>query len=127
LCKATSLGLRCTFFTRDWPSQFLARNLHPNPKGEFNKTLQQVIDAQTDPWGDQSFGCRDQARRFAGDDEARDGASGGKRTRPPGQGHHAEGEFQAATRLRDAARIIHGYPNAMQMRFLLSAWSFLEI
>lgn len=31
---------------------------------------------------------------------------------------HAEGEFQAAARLRDAAQIIEEYPAAMQMRFL---------
>jgi regulator of protease activity HflC (stomatin/prohibitin superfamily) len=31
---------------------------------------------------------------------------------------HAEGEFQAAARLRDAAEIIEEYPAAMQMRFL---------
>jgi hypothetical protein len=31
---------------------------------------------------------------------------------------HAEGEFQAATRLRDAAELIHDHPMAMQMRFL---------
>ena len=31
---------------------------------------------------------------------------------------HAEGEFQAAGRLRDAAEVIEGHPMAMQMRFL---------
>ena len=31
---------------------------------------------------------------------------------------HAEGEFQASTRLRDAAAIIEEHPIAMQMRFL---------
>jgi regulator of protease activity HflC (stomatin/prohibitin superfamily) len=31
---------------------------------------------------------------------------------------HAEGEFQSATRLRDAAEIIKDHPMAMQMRFL---------
>ena len=31
---------------------------------------------------------------------------------------HAEGEFQASTRLRDAAQVIEEHPMAMQMRFL---------
>jgi regulator of protease activity HflC (stomatin/prohibitin superfamily) len=31
---------------------------------------------------------------------------------------HAEGEFQASGRLRDAAQTIEGHPMAMQMRFL---------
>ena len=31
---------------------------------------------------------------------------------------HAEGEFQAAERLRDAAETIKAHPNAMLMRFL---------
>jgi len=31
---------------------------------------------------------------------------------------HAEGEFQASARLRDAARTIEEHPMAMQMRFL---------
>ena len=31
---------------------------------------------------------------------------------------HAEGEFQAATKLRDAASMIEQHPMAMQMRFL---------
>jgi hypothetical protein len=31
---------------------------------------------------------------------------------------HAEGEFQASGRLRDAAETIEGHPMAMQMRFL---------
>jgi regulator of protease activity HflC (stomatin/prohibitin superfamily) len=31
---------------------------------------------------------------------------------------HAEGEFQAAARLRDAAMLVEEHPAAMQMRFL---------
>ena len=31
---------------------------------------------------------------------------------------HAEGEFQASAKLRDAAMTIEGHPMAMQMRFL---------
>jgi regulator of protease activity HflC (stomatin/prohibitin superfamily) len=31
---------------------------------------------------------------------------------------HAEGEFQAASKLRDAAETFEGHPMAMQMRFL---------
>jgi regulator of protease activity HflC (stomatin/prohibitin superfamily) len=31
---------------------------------------------------------------------------------------HAEGEFQAAQRLADAARVIHAEPAALQLRYL---------
>ncbi len=31
---------------------------------------------------------------------------------------HAEGEFQASTKLRDAAEVISAFPEALQLRFL---------
>jgi regulator of protease activity HflC (stomatin/prohibitin superfamily) len=83
-----------------------------------NKTLQQVIDAQTDPWGIKVSAVeikhvdlpetmkRAMARQAESERERR------------AKVIHAEGEFQASSRLRDAARTIQGYPTAMQMRFL---------
>ena len=50
--------------------------------------------------------------------EAVHGPSGGGRTRPAAKVINAEGEFQAADKLRQAAQIMTPYPMAMQMRYL---------
>jgi regulator of protease activity HflC (stomatin/prohibitin superfamily) len=83
-----------------------------------NKTLQDVIDAQTDPWGIKvstvqvkHIDLPDTMKRAM----ARQAESERERR---AKVIHAEGEFQASSRLRDAARTIEGYPMAMQMRFL---------
>jgi regulator of protease activity HflC (stomatin/prohibitin superfamily) len=87
-------------------------------RDRINKTLQEVIDTQTDPWGIKVSMVevkhvdlpetmkRAMARQAESERERR------------AKVIHAEGEFQASNRLRDAARVIHGYPMAMQMRFL---------
>jgi regulator of protease activity HflC (stomatin/prohibitin superfamily) len=83
-----------------------------------NRRLQEVIDLQTDPWGVKVSSVevkhvdlpeemkRAMARQAESERERR------------AKVIHAEGEFQASTRLRDAAAIIADYPQAMQMRFL---------
>jgi regulator of protease activity HflC (stomatin/prohibitin superfamily) len=83
-----------------------------------NHRLQQVIDQQTDPWGIKvalvevkhvdlpEHMKRAMARQAESERERR------------AKVIHAEGEFQAATKLRDAARTIENHPMAMQMRFL---------
>jgi regulator of protease activity HflC (stomatin/prohibitin superfamily) len=87
-------------------------------RDRINKTLQEVIDSQTDPWGIKVSMVevkhvdlpetmeRAMARQAESERERR------------AKVIHAEGEFQASSRLRDAARTIQGYPMAMQMRFL---------
>jgi regulator of protease activity HflC (stomatin/prohibitin superfamily) len=83
-----------------------------------NRHLQEVIDQATDPWGIKVSAVevkhvdlpetmkRAMARQAESERERR------------AKVIHAEGEFQAATRLRDAAITIEGHPMAMQMRFL---------
>jgi regulator of protease activity HflC (stomatin/prohibitin superfamily) len=83
-----------------------------------NRRLQEVIDQQTDPWGIKVSAVevkhvdlpetmkRAMARQAESERERR------------AKVIHAEGEFQAAARLRDAAETIEDHPMAMQMRFL---------
>jgi regulator of protease activity HflC (stomatin/prohibitin superfamily) len=80
--------------------------------------LQELIDQQTDPWGlhitavevkhvDLPEGMqRAMARQAESERERR------------AKVIHAEGEFQASGRLRDAAKTLENHPMAMQMRFL---------
>ena len=83
-----------------------------------NRRLQEVIDQQTDPWGVKvamvevkhvdlpEHMKRAMAKQAESERERR------------AKVIHAEGEFQAANRLRDAADLIQKHPMAMQMRFL---------
>jgi len=83
-----------------------------------NLHLQEVIDRQTDPWGIKVSAVevkhvdlpdtmkRAMARQAESERERR------------AKVIHAEGEAQAAAKLREAAETIKGYPMAMQMRFL---------
>ena len=83
-----------------------------------NHRLQTVIDTQSDPWGIKvvlvevkhvdlpEHMKRAMAKQAESERERR------------AKVIHAEGEFQAATKLRDAASMIEQHPMAMQMRFL---------
>lgn len=83
-----------------------------------NRHLQEVIDLQTDPWGVKVSAVevkhidlpdtmkRAMAKQAESERERR------------AKVIHAEGEFQASAKLRDAAKTIEGHPMAMQMRFL---------
>lgn len=85
---------------------------------KINRRLQEIIDQQTDPWGVKvalvevkhvdlpEVMKRVMAKQAESERERR------------AKVIHSEGEFQAATRLRDAAETIKGHPMAMQMRFL---------
>jgi regulator of protease activity HflC (stomatin/prohibitin superfamily) len=83
-----------------------------------NEALQQIIDEQTDPWGVKvtAVEIKDvgipgaMQRAMAGQAEA-------ERKRRA-KVIHAEGEFQASQRLRDAAEVISPNPAALQLRYL---------
>jgi regulator of protease activity HflC (stomatin/prohibitin superfamily) len=87
-------------------------------RDKINHRLQEVIDQQTDPWGVKvstvevkHVDLPDTMKRAM----ARQAESERERR---AKVIHAEGEFQASGRLRDAALKIEGHPMAMQMRFL---------
>jgi regulator of protease activity HflC (stomatin/prohibitin superfamily) len=83
-----------------------------------NDALQQIIDDQTDPWGIKVTAVeikdveipaamqRAMARQAEAERERR------------AKVIHAEGEFQASQRLRDAAEVIAPNPAALQLRYL---------
>jgi len=83
-----------------------------------NRRLREVIDQQTDPWGVKVSAVevkhvdlpeimqRAMARQAESERDRR------------AKVIHAEGEFQASARLRDAAAILEEHPSAVQLRFL---------
>ncbi len=85
---------------------------------QINRQLQTVIDQQTDPWGVKvalvevkhvdlpEHMKRAMAKQAESERERR------------AKVIHAEGEYQAAEKLRGAAEMIKDHPMAMQMRFL---------
>lgn len=85
---------------------------------KINLKLQQIIDSQTDPWGIKVSTVEvkhvdlpiEMQRAMAKQAEA-------ERERRA-KVIHAEGEFQASKRLRDAADNIAGEPTALQLRYL---------
>ena len=87
-------------------------------RDKINQRLQQVIDQQTDPWGVKvslvevkHVDLPEHMKRAM----AKEAESERERR---AKVIHANGEFQAANRLRDAAATIENHPMAMQMRFL---------
>lgn len=85
---------------------------------KINEDLQRIIDEQTEPWGVKVSVVEvknvdlppEMTRAIAKQAEA-------ERERRS-KVIHAEGEFQAAQKLADAAKIIASAPNAMQLRVL---------
>jgi regulator of protease activity HflC (stomatin/prohibitin superfamily) len=85
---------------------------------EINASLQQIIDQQTEPWGIKVTAVevknvdlpQEMQRAIARQAEA-------ERERRA-KIIHAEGEFQAAQRLADAARVISQEPATLQLRYL---------
>lgn len=87
-------------------------------RDKINQKLQTVIDQQSDPWGVKvsmvevkhvdlpEHMKRVMARQAESERERR------------AKVIHAEGEFQAAAKLRDAAEVIAAHPMALQMRYL---------
>jgi len=87
-------------------------------RDKINQRLQEVLDKHTDPWGIKvslvevkhvdlpEHMQRAMAKQAESERERR------------AKVIHADGEYQAATRLRDAAEIIKAHPMALQMRYL---------
>ncbi len=87
-------------------------------RDKINHRLQEVIDQQTDPWGIK-VGLVEVKHVDLPEHMKRAMAKQAESERERcAKVIHAEGEYQAATRLRDTALTIEGHPMAMQMRFL---------
>jgi len=89
-------------------------------RDKINSRLQEIMDAQTDPWGIKVVLVelkdidlpQEMRRAMAKQAEA-------ERERRS-KVIHAEGEYQASQKLADAAEVISKYPTAMHLRFLQS-------
>ncbi len=87
-------------------------------RDKINRELQKIIDLQTEPWGIKVSNVEvkhvdlpiEMQRAMAKQAEA-------ERERRA-KVIHAEGEFQASKKLRDAAEVISSEPMALQLRFL---------
>ena len=87
-------------------------------RDQINRQLQTIIDHQTEPWGIKVSNVEvkhvdlppEMQRAMAKQAEA-------ERERRA-KVIHAEGEFQASGKLREAADVISGNPTALQLRFL---------
>ena len=87
-------------------------------RDKINKNLQEIIDKHTDPWGIKVTNVevkhidlpQEMKRAMAKQSEA-------ERERRS-KVIAAEGEYQAATRLVDAAQMMEAHPMALQLRFL---------
>ena len=85
---------------------------------KINENLQDILDRQTDPWGIKVTNVevkhvdlpQEMQRAMARQAEA-------ERDRRA-KVIHAEGEFQAATKLQDAAKIMELHPMTLQLRYL---------
>jgi regulator of protease activity HflC (stomatin/prohibitin superfamily) len=85
---------------------------------QLNEALQQIIDEHTDPWGIKvtTVEIKDVAIPSEMQRAMALGAEAERERRA--KIIHAEGEFQASQRLRDAADVIVGNPATLQLRYL---------
>jgi regulator of protease activity HflC (stomatin/prohibitin superfamily) len=85
---------------------------------QLNQRLREIIGQQSDPWGIQ-IGMVEVKQVDLPDTMKRAMAQQAESERDRrARVILAEGEFQAAARLRDAARVIEDHPMALQMRYL---------
>jgi regulator of protease activity HflC (stomatin/prohibitin superfamily) len=85
---------------------------------QLNEALQHIIDQHTDPWGIKvtTVEIKDVEIPTAMQHAMALGAQAERERRA--KIIHAEGEFQASQRLRDAADVIAGNPASLQLRYL---------
>jgi regulator of protease activity HflC (stomatin/prohibitin superfamily) len=85
---------------------------------QLNEALQQIVDEHTDPWGIKvtTVEIKDVEIPTAMQRAMALGAEAERERRA--KVIHAEGEFQASQRLRDAADVISGNPASLQLRYL---------
>ena len=83
-----------------------------------NEALQQIIDEQTDPWGVKVTTVEIKDVEIPGAMQRAMARQAEAERERRAKVIHAEGEFQASQRLRDAAKVISEAPSALQLRYL---------
>jgi regulator of protease activity HflC (stomatin/prohibitin superfamily) len=83
-----------------------------------NEALQHIIDEQTDPWGVKVTAVEIKDVEIPGGMQRAMARQAEAERERRAKVIHAEGEFQAAQRLRDAAEVIAPTPAALQLRYL---------
>jgi regulator of protease activity HflC (stomatin/prohibitin superfamily) len=83
-----------------------------------NEALQQIIDEQTDPWGVKVTAVEIKHVEIPGGMQRAMARQAEAERERRAKVIHAEGEFQASQRLRDAADVISPNPVALQLRYL---------
>jgi len=83
-----------------------------------NEALQHIIDEQTDPWGVKVTAVEIKDVEIPGGMQRAMARQAEAERERRAKVIHAEGEFQASQRLRDAAEVISGNPAALQLRYL---------
>jgi regulator of protease activity HflC (stomatin/prohibitin superfamily) len=83
-----------------------------------NEALQQIIDEQTDPWGVKVTAVEIKDVEIPGAMQRAMARQAEAERERRAKVIHAEGEFQAAQKLREAAEVISPNPAALQLRYL---------
>ncbi len=83
-----------------------------------NQQLQSIIDLQTEPWGVKVRAVELKQIDLPGEMQRAMARQAEAEREKRSKVIHAEGEFQAAERLADAARVIGTEPAALQLRYL---------
>ncbi len=87
-------------------------------RDEINSQLQKIVDEQTDPWGIKVSAVEVKDVELPQSMQRAMAAQAEAERERRAKIIHAEGEFQAAQRLADAAQIISSQPAALQLRYL---------
>ena len=87
-------------------------------RDKVNKKIQDIVDRQTDPWGIKVVSV--EVRDVVLPDNMKRAMARQAETERDRRAKviNAEGEYQAAERLVQAAEMMHGHPIALQLRFL---------
>ena len=87
-------------------------------RDEINQKLQEIIDLQTEPWGVKVRAVEVKQIDLPSDMQRAMAKQAEAEREKRAKVIHAEGEFQAAEQLANAARVISTQPAALQLRYL---------
>ena len=85
---------------------------------QLNEALQHIIDEHTDPWGIKVTTVEIKDVEIPSEMQRAMALGAAAERERRAKIIHAEGEYQASQRLRDAADVISGNPSALQLRYM---------